>query len=112
MTGDSGQPRQPVTPDPDTSIHGRMPPEESGIAIPTREERRPPIPGQAGVVMLGLSLGILLMGLQLWLLTLAFDLYRSGATGDLVTITFWSGLVFVGGLIMLRLLDRGPTRTG
>lgn len=72
-------------------------------------ERRPP-PGQAGLAMLGLSIGIMLMGIQLWLLTLAFDLYMLDEDTDAVLAAVFSGLVFLGGLIMLRLLDRRPRR--
>jgi hypothetical protein len=74
-------------------------------------ERRPP-PGQAGLAMLGLSIGIMLMGIQLWLLTLAFDLYMLDEDTDAILATAFSGLVFLGGLAMLRLLDRRPQRRG
>ncbi len=70
-------------------------------------ERQPP-PGQASIAMLGLAIGILLMSLQLWLLTLAFDLYRSGVRGETLAVALISGLVFLGGLGMLRLLERRP----
>ncbi len=60
------------------------------------------------LIMLGLSIGLLLMALQLWLLTLAFDLFSSGNRTQTVVIAGISGLVFVGGVVMLRLLDRGP----
>jgi hypothetical protein len=69
--------------------------------------RRPP-PGQGGLVMLGLALGILLMGIQLWLLTLAFELYLSGEREETLIAAVISGLVFLGGLAMMRLLDRRP----
>lgn len=67
-------------------------------------------PGEGGVVLLGLAIGILMMGIQLWLLTLAFDLYLSGERGDTVLVAVCSGLLFIGGLVMLRILDRS-TRT-
>lgn len=65
-------------------------------------ERRPP-PGQMAVVLVGLSIGVLLMAVQLWLLTIALDLYLGGEN----TLYIWllvaiSGLVFLGGLLMLR----------
>jgi hypothetical protein len=75
-----------------------------------REGGQRPPPGQSVLVGLGLALGILLMSVQLWLLTLAFDLYLSGERGRTVIAAVISGLVFLGGLAMLRLLDRGPRR--
>ncbi len=48
------------------------------------------------------------MALQLWLLTLAFDLYSSGERLQTLVIACISGLVFLGGVAMLWLLDRGP----
>lgn len=77
-----------------------------------RDDGRRPPPGQGVIVGLGLALGILLMTIQLWLLTLAFDLYLSGQRGETVIAAVISGLVFLGGLAMLRLLDRGPRRRG
>ena len=73
--------------------------------------RRPP-PGQGVIVGLGLALGVLLMTVQLWLLTLSFDLYLSGQRGETVIAAVISGLVFLGGLAMLRVLDRRPRRRG
>jgi cytochrome c biogenesis protein CcdA len=73
-----------------------------------REPESRPAPGQAAVAMLGLTIGLLLVGLQLWLLTLAFDLYQSGERRDTVGVAILSGLVFLGGLAMLRLLSRRP----
>jgi hypothetical protein len=74
-------------------------------------ERRPP-PGQAGLAMFGLAVGITLMSIQLWLLTLAFDLYMLDEDTDAILAAAFSGLVFFGGLFMLRLLDRRPRRRG
>jgi hypothetical protein len=78
------------------------------IDQPITEPLPQPTPGQGGVVMLGLAIGILLMGIQLWLLTLAFDLYLSGKRSETVIAAVISGLAFLGGVAMLRLLDRGP----
>ncbi len=88
--------------------------DDQRLAIPTSSEGRHPAVGQTGVVMLGLALGILLMSLQLWLLTLAFDLYLMDEDWDTLLVAVFSGLVFIGGLVMLRLLDRtpGPPRRG
>ncbi len=60
------------------------------------------------LIMFGLSVGLLLMVLQLWLLTLAFDLYSSGERLQTLVIACISGLVFLGVVGMLWLLDRGP----
>lgn len=74
-------------------------------------ERRPP-PGQAGLALLGLAIGILLISIQLWLLTLAFDLYKYDEDTDAILAATASGLVFLGGLTMLHILDRRPRRRG
>ncbi len=70
-------------------------------------ERRPP-PGQVAVVMMSLVIGMLLMGIQLWLLTVALDLYLAGKGGFLWLMGVISGLVFLGGLLILRVLERRP----
>lgn len=84
------------------------------LAIPIGSEGRRPAAGQTAVVMLGLAIGILLMSLQLWMLTLAFDLYLQGDDRGTVLVAIFSGLVFLGGLAMLWLLDRpsGAVRRG
>lgn len=74
---------------------------------PERVPRRTPA-GQSAIVGLGLAFGIILMGMQLWLLTLAFDLYLSDEPREILVLAGFSGLVFLGGLLMLRLLDRDP----
>jgi hypothetical protein len=63
------------------------------------------------LVATGLAIGILLLGVQLWLLTLAFDLYLSGERGATLLAAIFSGLVFLGGILMWRLLDRPRPRT-
>jgi hypothetical protein len=75
-----------------------------------RDGGRQPPPGQGVIIGLGLALGVLLMTLQLWLLTLAFDLYLGGQRSETVVAAIISGLVFLGGLAMLRVLDRRPRR--
>jgi hypothetical protein len=75
-----------------------------------RDSGRQPPPGQGVIIGLGLALGVLLMTVQLWLLTLAFDLYLGGQRSETVVAAVISGLVFLGGLAMLRVLDRGPRR--
>lgn len=79
--------------------------------IPDHEIHRP-TPGQSVIIGLGLSIGILLMAMQLWLLTLAFDLYLSDEPERIIALAAISGLVFLGGLFMLRFLDRKPRRRG
>ena len=83
---------------------------ENRLVRRTSEPERQPPPGQAGIALLGLSIGIMLMGIQLWLLTLAFDLYMLDEDTDAVLAAAFSGLVFFGGLAMLRILDRRPRR--
>ncbi len=68
-------------------------------------ERRPP-PGRIAVVLTGLAIGILLLGIQLWLLTVALDRYLAGQGSNFWTLGLFSGLVFLGGLLVLRLLAR------
>lgn len=82
--------------------------------LPTQPEEREnrPRPGESALVTLGLVVGILFMTIQLWLLTVAFDLYLSGQRGETVRAAIISGLVFLGGLLMLRVLDRRPPRQG
>ncbi len=70
-------------------------------------ERKPPL-GQVAVVLMALFIGILLMGIQLWLLTVALDLYLAGKGGFLWLMAVISGLVFLGGLLMLRTLGHRP----
>ncbi len=69
-----------------------------------------PSPGQQGVLMAAVVIGILLMGIQLWLLTVALDLYLGGNDNPIWPLPFVSGLIFLGGLLTLRLLKRrqGP----
>ncbi len=76
--------------------------EQSRLSEATGSARRAPPPGQMAVVLVGLSIGVLLMAVQLWLLTVALDLYLGGQS----TLSIWllvviSGLVFLGGLVML-----------
>ncbi len=70
-------------------------------------ERRPP-PGRVAVVLTGLAIGSLLLGIQLWLLTIALDRYLAGQGMDTLLLAVISGLVFLGGLLVLRLLARHP----
>jgi peptidoglycan biosynthesis protein MviN/MurJ (putative lipid II flippase) len=71
-----------------------------------REAKQPLTPGQAPVILAGLTIGIALMGIQLWLLTVALDLYLSGEGAQIAGLTLASGIIFVGGIFMLRLIRR------
>lgn len=68
--------------------------------------------GQSALVLLGLAVGILLMAVQLWLLTLAFNLYLLGERRGTLIAAIVSGVIFLGGLAMLRVLRavRRPRR--
>lgn len=74
----------------------------------TADVERTPPPGRIAVVLTGLAIGILLMGIQLWLLTISLDLYLSGGGSGVLVLALISGLIFLGGLFMLRLLGRHP----
>lgn len=67
-------------------------------------------PGEGGLVMLGLGIGILLMSVQLWLLTLALNLYLLGDRRGTLIAAVVSGAIFLGGLLMLRVLERAERR--
>ncbi len=71
------------------------------------EEDQPPV-GQMPIVTAALVIGILLMSIQLWLLTVALDLYLADNGADVWRIAVISGLIFLGGLGMLRILRRRP----
>lgn len=75
----------------------------------TRAERTPP-PGQVAIILTALVIGLILMGIQLWLLTVALDLYLAGQITDSWLLAVISGLVFLGGLLMLRLERRRTPR--
>jgi hypothetical protein len=71
------------------------------------DERSPP-PGQIAVVMAALMLALLLMGTQLWLLTVALELYLGGHGRQVWLLAVVSGLIFLGGIAVLKLLGRRP----
>jgi hypothetical protein len=62
--------------------------------------------GQQGLLLAALAIGILLMGIQLWLLTVALDLYLGAGDHPVWPLPLVSGLIFLGGLFTLRLLNR------
>lgn len=74
----------------------------------TADVERTPPPGRVAIVLSGLAIGILLMGIQLWILTVALDLYLSGGGPGVLVLTLISGLIFLGGLFVLRQLSRHP----
>ena len=74
------------------------------------EDRTPP-PGHQAVVMAALMLGLLLMGIQLWLLTVALELYLGGHGPQVWLLALVSGLIFLGGLLVLNVLRRRSRTT-
>lgn len=72
----------------------------------SRADAPRPAPGQTGIVMMALSIGVLLMAVQLWLLTLALNLYLLGDRRGTLVAAVISGVIFAGGLAMLRILQR------
>jgi hypothetical protein len=74
----------------------------------TSDVERNPSPGQVGILLASLTIGILLMGIQLWLLTIALDLYLSGSNAYIWVLAIISGLVFLGGIMILHVLGRHP----
>jgi hypothetical protein len=59
-------------------------------------------------MMAALVLALLLMGIQLWLLTVALELYLGGHGRQVWLLAVVSGLIFVGGLVVLKVLSRRP----
>lgn len=79
-----------------------------GHKRPDKAVDQPPPPGQMTLVLAGLAIGLLLLAVQLWLLTIALELYLAGAGERIWQLALASGAIFLGGLIMLRLLNRRP----
>ena len=84
---------------------------EYNLSETTADTDRTPPAGRSAMLMAGLAIGILLLALQLWLLTLALELYLSGQTENTWQLVLISGLIFLGGLLLLRLLSRQPRGT-
>jgi hypothetical protein len=84
-------------------IHGTSDRQE-----PVGAPRAGPPAGQGPLVMLALAIGILLMTVQLWLLTLTLNLFLGGARGGTVVAAVISGLIFAGGLVVVRLVEQRP----
>ncbi|MGD9894791.1 MAG: DUF6755 family protein [Dehalococcoidia bacterium] len=75
---------------------------------PDMAANRAPPPGRQALLLAALTIGFLLLAIQLWLLTVALDLYLGGSGDDVWQLALASGVVFLGGLVALRLLDRRP----
>ena len=84
---------------------------DEALRGPHAPEDRTPPPGQQAVVMAALMLGLLLMGIQLWLLTVALELYLGGHGRQVWLLALVSGLIFLGGLLVLNVLRRRPRLT-
>jgi cytochrome c biogenesis protein CcdA len=82
--------------------------QEYNLSETTGDTDRVPPAGRSAMFMAGLAIGIMLMGIQLWLLTLALDLYLSGDNTNTWQLVLISGLVFLGGIWLMRLLSRHP----
>lgn len=95
-------------PDPDSTAGS--PERVAGLGPDDVDELVPrtPPPGQQAIVLAALMIGLLLMGIQLWLLTVALELYLAGAGRQGWLLALVSGLIFLGGLLVLRLLARRP----
>jgi len=78
------------------------------FTVERHEVEPPPPPGQAPVVAAGLAIGILLLAVQLWLLTVGLDLYLGGRGDQVWSLALVSGLIFLGGLVVLWTLRRRP----
>jgi hypothetical protein len=79
-----------------------------GRKRPDESVNQPPPPGQMALVLAGLTIGLLMMGIQLWLLTIALELYLAGEGARIWQLALASGAIFLGGLLMLRLIARRP----
>lgn len=59
---------------------------------------------EAPVLSTALAIGVVLMAVQLWVLTVALDLLLGGKQEGFVQLVAVSGVVFAGGLLVLKLL--------
>lgn len=69
---------------------------------------RLPMPGRQAVLIAALVIGLLMLGMQLWLLTVALEMFLRGDGEDIWGLAVASGVVFLGGLFTVRLLNRRP----
>lgn len=65
-----------------------------------------PAPGQQAIVLAALFIGLIFLGVQLWLLAVSLDNFLSGNQQDIWELPVISGLIFIGGLLALRMLRR------
>lgn len=79
---------------------------------PTGATGNPLHQGRQAILLAALLIGILLMGIQLWLLTVALELYLGGHGAEIWLLSLASGAIFVGGLLVLRILDMRRPRVG
>jgi hypothetical protein len=87
------------------NVDGRMRNRPTPVSTSTDA---PSLPGQAALVGAALAIGILLLGIQLWILTVALDLFLEARGGQVWLLAAVSGLIFVGGLLVLWILRRRP----
>jgi len=75
--------------------------------LDTSVGRTPPSPGRQAILLASLAIGALLLAMQLWLLTVALEIYLGGTDDSGIwVLAGFSGLVFIGGMLVLRALSR------
>jgi len=78
-----------------------------GQRLDTSVGRTPPSPGRQAILLASLTIGALLLAMQLWLLTVALEIYLGGTDDSGIwVLAGFSGLVFIGGMLVLRALSR------
>ena len=90
------------------SVVNAEPPRTRRHTRPSAAIDTPSLPGQAPLVGAALAIGVLLLGIQLWILTVALDLFLAGRGGQVWLLAAVSGLIFLGGLLVLWVLRRRP----
>lgn len=86
----------------------RLPAPGEGPGRPDVPFERLPMPGRQAVLIAALVIGLLMLGMQLWLLTVALEMFLRGDGEDIWGLAVASGVVFLGGLFTVRLLNRRP----
>lgn len=78
---------------------------------PSHRELEPQLsPGRRSLLLAAVMAGLLLLSIQLWLLTVALDLFLGGRGDEVWALAAVSGLIFLGGLVTVRVLDRRAPR--